>query len=156
MVVPGALGGEGIVTLCSCLAFLAAFIAILGSQSFKGRIVLYLAGIGLIFTLIDLGLRLCGLGGFSFFRLQLSPYKNLSYLLQQPGALVEFSQRNAISRVDVFSSPQIHSFPGLSYRYLEPLPSQKGLLVDGDDLSPLLSENANMQFSAYLPDATTL
>ncbi len=93
------------------------------------------------------------MGGFSFLKLQLSPYKNLSYLLQQPGALVEFSQWNAFSRVDVVSSPQIHSFPGLSYRYLQPLPSQKGLLVDGDDLSPLLSSNANMQFSAYLPSA---
>ncbi len=32
LVAPGALGGEGIVTLCSCLTFLAAFSVILGSQ----------------------------------------------------------------------------------------------------------------------------
>ena len=150
---PRVLGGEGIVTLSSCLTFLAAISVILGSKSFRQKIELCLACAGLMFVLIDLGLRFWGMGGFSFLRLQISPYKGLSYILQQPGAQVESSQWNAFSRVDVVSSPQIHSFPGLSYRYLQPLPSQKGLLVDGDDLSPLLSSNANMQFSTYLPNA---
>jgi spermidine synthase len=150
---PGLLGGEGIVTLSACLAMLAATSAILGGKSFEGKINLALACAGLVFTLIDLGLRLGGTGGFSFFRLQISPYKSLSYILQQPGAQVLSSQWNAFSRVDVVSSANIHSFPGLSYRYLQPLPIQKGLLVDGDGLSPLISPNENMHFSAYLPDA---
>ena len=148
---PGILGGEGIVTLSSCLAFLAAVIAILENKGNTRKIELLLAGAGLIFVLVDLGLRLNGMGGLSFFKLQLSPYKSLSYTLQQPGSKVESSRWNAFSRIDVVRSPGIHSFPGLSYRYLQPLPAQKGLLIDGDNLNALLSSNTSLQFTAYLP-----
>ena len=150
---PGLIGGEGLVTLGSCLAMLAAVCAIVRGKKLEGKTGIVLAGAGLVFALVDLGLRLGGMGGFTYLKLQISPYKSLSYILQQPGAQVESSQWNAFSRVDVVSSANIHSFPGLSYRYLLPLPAQKGLLVDGDDLSPLLSPNADMQFSAYLPNA---
>jgi len=39
----------------------------------------------------------------------------------------------------------------LSYRYLEPLPWQDGLFVDGDDLSALLPKDADLGFSSSLP-----
>ena len=184
LAVPGVLGGEGIVTLSSGLAFLAALCAfskniglsLRGRRSLpdeavsvkradcfaslpmtfapmKARTAVCIAVAGLVFVLVDLGLRFSSAGGIPFLKLQLSPYKGLSYILQQPGAKVESSRWNAFSRVDTVSSSAIHSFPGLSYRFLEPLPSQKGLLVDGDDLSPLLNPDADLSFSAYLPDA---
>ncbi len=150
---PTWLGGEGIVVLSSGLAFLAAACSAVGGSSRQERITWLLTGAGLAFVLVDLGLLLGGQGGFGFLALRLSPYKGLSYVLQQPGATVDSRRWNSFSRVDVVSSPGIHSFPGLSYRYLQPLPAQQGLLVDGDDLRLLLPAGANLEFSAYLPSA---
>jgi spermidine synthase len=173
LLVPVWVGGEGVVVLSSGLAFLAALIALLGSRGVRERNVAektarwgwrqglnrpaalawLLVVAGLAFVLIDLGSRLGGQGGLALLKLRLSPYKSLSYILQQPAARVESQKWNAFSRVDVVSSPGIHSFPGLSYRYLQPLPAQQGVLVDGDDLSPVLSANADLQFSDYLSTA---
>ena len=167
---PGRLGAEGVVVLSSGLAFLAAVGSLVGgrreaeitddtqshSPGFKSRplsIAWLMTGIGLLFVIADLGLRFIAGGGFEFLELHLSPYKSLSYILQQPGAEVVSQEWNAYSRVDVLSSPAIHAFPGLSYRYLKPLPVQRGLLVDGDDLSPILDADASLQFSEYLPNA---
>ncbi|MEW5941364.1 MAG: hypothetical protein AB1750_16995, partial [Chloroflexota bacterium] len=63
---------------------------------------------------------------------------------------------NAFSRVDVVRSEGIHSLPGLSYRYLQPLPSLDGLLVDGDDLSPILQSSSDSAFVSYLPNTLAL
>ncbi len=73
-----------------------------------------------------------------FARLQLSPYKALRYALQFPESRIIWQQWNGFSRVDVVESAGIRSLPGLSYRYLEPPPPQHGLLVDADDLTPIL------------------
>jgi len=43
--------------------------------------------------------------------------------------------------------------PGLSYRYLEPLPHMDGLLIDGDDLSVIPTLASDSSFTAYLPAA---
>ncbi|MBN2389341.1 MAG: hypothetical protein JXR84_01375, partial [Anaerolineae bacterium] len=90
---------------------------------------------------------------------RLSPYKSLSYALQFPGAQVVSQQWNGFSRVDVVESAGIRSLPGLSYRYMAAPPPQRGLLVDGDDLNPILAlspETASpdaLAFTAYLPTA---
>ena len=107
----------------------------------------------LLFALLDLGLRLSGQPGLAMLELRLSPYKSLSYALQYPGAEVTYRQWNSFSRVDVVRSAGIHSLPGLSYRYLQPLPALDGLLVDGDDLSPIVPSSADPAFTAYLPTA---
>ncbi|MCL4562000.1 MAG: hypothetical protein M1281_15495 [Chloroflexi bacterium] len=153
LVVPSRLGGEGVVMLSSGLAFLGAISSMAGGKGYRANVVWSLTALGMLFVLCDMGLRLSGQAGFPFLELHLSPYKSLSYVLQQPGARVEFQQWNAFSRVDVVSSSGIHSFPGLSYRYLQPLPAQQGLLVDGDDLNPISNPDANLQFSDYLPAA---
>lgn len=90
---------------------------------------------------------------------RLSPYKSLSYALQFPGARILSQQWNGFSRVDVVESAGIRSLPGLSYRYIAAPPPQRGLLVDGDDLNPILAlshETASpddLAFTAYLPTA---
>jgi hypothetical protein len=154
LVAPAALGGEGMVTLSSALAALAA----LSARWYRLRHVpkhpLSAGGIALLlFALLDLGLRFGGRQGLSIFELHLSPYKSLSYALQYPGAEVTTRQWNSFSRVDVVRSGGIHALPGLSYRYLQPLPALDGLLVDGDDLSPIVPTSADPAFSAYLPNA---
>jgi hypothetical protein len=42
---------------------------------------------------------------------------------------------------------------GLSYRYLQPLPVMDGLLVDGDDINPIIQPSADPSFTAFLPNA---
>jgi len=71
----------------------------------------------------------------SLLTLRLSPYKELSYALNVPEAEVVSSRWNAYSRVDLVESPSIRSLPGLSYRYAGPPPRQRGLTIDGGDLS---------------------
>ena len=170
LISPAKLGGEGVVVLSSGLAFLAAICALVGvapavarnelthhsqfrSKSAHRAIAWVLTITGLLLVITDLGLRLNEQAGLKFLALHLSPYKSLSYVLQQPGVELLSQEWNAYSRVDVLSSPAIHSFPGLSYRYLEPLPAQHGLLVDGDDLSPILATDVNLEFSQFLPNA---
>lgn len=89
----------------------------------------------------------------SFLDLHISPYKSISYALQYPGSQLIFHEWNALSRVDVVSSPGIRSLPGLSYRYPGLPPQENGLLVDGDDLNPLLLPEASLSFSDHMPSA---
>jgi len=152
LVAPPYLGGEGMVTLSSLLAALAAAAPITRLRPFKLPVILGVLVL-FVFTVLDLGLRLTSGAGLSALELHISPYKSLSYALQYPGSTVTYRQWNAFTRVDVVRSGGIHSVPGLSYRYLQPLPLQDGLLVDGDDLSPIVQPSANPAFTSYLPDA---
>ncbi len=153
---PALFGGEGVVVLSSALACLAALVTGLQdggepNRRASGR----LAGAAglLLLCLLDLGLRLDDQRGLKLLELKLSPYKGLSYALQAPGSQVVYRRWNASARVDVVRSASIHSLPGLSFRYQQPLPAMDGLLVDGDDLSAVLLPGADPQFSAYLPTA---
>ena len=89
----------------------------------------------------------------AFFQLRISPYKSLSYAMQNPQAQLISSEWNSYSKVDVVSSPSLHSVPGLSYQYLDPLPDIDALFVDGDNLSAILSPDADLHFAFYLPAA---
>jgi hypothetical protein len=153
LIAPAWLGGEGMVTLSVALAALSTF----SLPKLRQPVALGTVGL-LVFAALDLSGRLAGwpLAGqspFPFMELHLSPYKGLSYTLQYPGSSVISRQWNAFSRVDVVRSGGIHSLPGLSYRYLQPLPALDGLLVDGDDLSPILQPSTNPGFVEYLPNA---
>ena len=44
----------------------------------------------------------------------------------------------------------------MSYRYTGPLPEEDGLLVDGDDLSPIVHSTADLEFTRYLPASAAL
>jgi hypothetical protein len=156
MIAPIKLNGEGTVILSSGLAALAALLWTLpvnsppnGNRALR----LILASVLLLLCLLDSGLRMSGQPPISWLDLKLSPYKGLSYALQYPGAQVILRRWNAFSRLDMVRSPGIHSYPGLSYRYLKPLPAQDGLLIDGDDLSPVPQPGANMEFASYLQTA---
>lgn len=86
----------------------------------------------------------------ALFDLRLTPYKSLSQGLLYPGSEVIFSQWNAVSRVDVLQSQGIRSAPGLSFTYPGELPPQLGLLIDGDNLSPI-THPTQPTFVRYLP-----
>ena len=159
LIAPPALSAEGTVMLSAGLAALAAAIQIgqrpdslrrshLARVSFGG-----LAIALLLIVVADIGLRLSGRDGLPLLALRLSPYKGLSYALQYPDAQVTYRRWNSFSRVDVVRSSSIHSVPGLSFRYLQPLPPEDGLLVDGDDLNPIVDPNADLRFVEYLSSA---
>jgi hypothetical protein len=150
LVAPPYLGGEGMVTLSIALASLASVISLSRLHRFWHPLATFVL---FAFSLLDLGLRFTGVSSFAFLDLHISPYKSLSYALQYPGARVIDRQWNASSRIDVVHSTAIHSLPGLSYRYLESLPSLDGLLVDGDDMSPILQPGTDSAFVSYLPNA---
>lgn len=152
LLAPPLLGAEGSVILSSGLATLGA-LASLRNGSKVGRGPEAFIILLLTFICLDLGLRFAGRPGLPFMELHLSPYKGLSYAVQYPNAETIYQRWNAFSRVDVVRSAGIHSIPGLSYRYLKPLPRQDGLFVDGDDLSALLPKEADLDFSRYLPQA---
>ncbi|MCS6907476.1 MAG: hypothetical protein RML93_06295 [Anaerolineales bacterium] len=105
------------------------------------------------FCVLELIARSQGTPLLPALNLRLSQYKSLSYALQYPDAELIFQRWNAFSRVDVVRSSGIRSVAGMSFTYAKPLPPQAGLFVDGDNLSPLLYLPADLEFTAYLPQA---
>lgn len=64
--------------------------------------------------------------------LRLSPNKPLAQARLAPGARVAGFEEGLSARLEVVEGAPVHSFPGISLRYLEPLPSQLGFYLDGD------------------------
>ncbi len=79
--------------------------------------------------------------------IRLSPYKGLSYAMQYPDARLTFQAWNGFSRVDVVESSAIRSMPGQGFACAQQPPPQRGLFVDGDNLSPItrLSDPAELR-----------
>jgi hypothetical protein len=86
---------------------------------------------------------------------KLSPYKSLSLLLKYPGAEHLNTYHSSYSRIDTFKSPGVRFAPGLSLKYLEPLPEQIGLAVDGDSVSVITSaeDRSRLRFLEFLPSS---
>ncbi len=149
---PSRLGGEGVVVFSGMLSALAGVWAI---SRLKRRppVVLGLTIVLFMLTVPDISLRLTGGEGWHLYRLNLSPYKGLSYVLRTPGAEVVYHRWNSFSRVDVVRSPNIRSLPGLSTQYRRIPPQQDGLLVDGDDLNGIIRKDSDLSFIPYLPSA---
>jgi len=156
---PALVDGEGLVALSSGLAALSILFFLQGGQYIRknskpGRFGIW----GILVILMMLNAILLGwrvtTGNFPvFFGLNLSPYKGISYALQSPEARLFSSKWNSFSRVDIVSSPSLHSVPGLSYRYREILPEIQGLFVDGDNMNAIFPEDAPFDFADYLPAA---
>ncbi|HHH40850.1 MAG TPA: hypothetical protein ENK56_02455, partial [Chloroflexi bacterium] len=163
---PIALGGEGTVLLSGMLGGVAALLfaqptRTQGTKAAGIRPLLAMTALLLVLGYLAALIRLP-----APLELRLSPYKALSYALQYPGARVVFHRWNSFSRIDLVESPGIRSLAGLSYRYPEPPPPQRGLFVDGDDLSPVLSLSPEsvcwlceetpppqLTFTSFLPSA---
>jgi hypothetical protein len=64
----------------------------------------------------DLYLRIIEDSSLNVLKLNISPYKGISYALQYPGAEIVYQEWNAYSRVDLVSSDGIRSLPGLLSR----------------------------------------
>jgi spermidine synthase len=85
---------------------------------------------------------------------RLNPYQALSQVLLFPDTRVMAQTWNAFSRVDVVGGDSIHSAPGLSMAFREPLPPRVAVVVDGQNLMPIYRTSAEAAtFTAYLPAA---
>jgi hypothetical protein len=92
----------------------------------------------------------------AFLKINISPYKGLMLALKYPQSKLLQTRWNAYSRVDVVRSPLVRFAPGLSLSYLEPLPPQIGITIDGDNLNAITKfsgKNEELEFTAYLPSS---
>ncbi|MDY6875460.1 MAG: hypothetical protein SWK90_04550 [Chloroflexota bacterium] len=128
---PLLVGGEGTVLLAAALSILAAIIFQYSASGITSRFS-YFTQAALALILIFAALHLP-----SFLEIRLSPYKSLSYALLYPDAELISRRWNGFSRVDVVGSRSIRSLPGRGFVCPGLPPSQLGLTVDGDDLSPI-------------------
>ncbi|NDJ77978.1 MAG: hypothetical protein GYB65_17140 [Chloroflexi bacterium] len=85
-------------------------------------------------------------------RIKPSPYKPLSSFRRNPDATLEEPRYNAYSRLDIVHSPTIHSAPGKSIMYFNAPPPEIGLLIDGDNLLPVVQDElAPVAFAESMP-----
>ena len=139
VIAPSFVGGEGVVLLSAALG-IAAALAFQYQTSRSPRPAQPVAPAAvrisrLLQGLIILALVFAASRTPSFLRIDLSPYKSLSYLLQYPDAELIFQRWNGFSRVDVVQSQSIRGLPGSGFRCSIPPPPQRGLTLDGDDLN---------------------
>lgn len=89
-----------------------------------------------------------------FLQISISPYKSLNLALRYPDARILHTEWNSFSRVDVVDSPFVRHAPGLSYEYLDPLPPQLGITVDGGGMSAL-TWHEDAGFTGYLTSSVS-
>lgn len=143
-------GDERLIMLCVGLAALSALLLIRAPLRYT-PIVTILGGAILLASIIG------AIAPPAALEIQPSPYKALSYFRRNPDATLEAPRYNAYSRLDVVHSPTIHSAPGLSMMYFNPPPPEIGLLLDGDNLLPVVqAEAAPREFAASMPAAVAL
>ncbi|MRR33110.1 class I SAM-dependent methyltransferase [bacterium] len=132
---------RGIFLLCAIV--LAASCMLLAAPLRTAAVVLSLASVTLFLLQPEFG------------KLRISPYKGLEAALRYPGASPMRSYYSSSARVDTFRSPAVRFAPGLSLKYLEPLPEQTGIAVDGGDISAVTdaSAPAGLAFLSFLPAA---
>jgi len=90
-----------------------------------------------------------------FIRPHISPYKGLEAALRYPGAEHLRTHLTPFARIDTFRSPAVRYAPGLSLRYLERLPEQIGISIDGGEVNAVTAagEPAALAFLDDLPAA---
>lgn len=86
---------------------------------------------------------------------RMSPYKGLPLALQYPGSRHVATYYSPFSRVDLFRSPAVRFAPGLSLKYLDPLPEQLGISIDGGELNAITRAERSTapEFLKFLPSA---
>jgi hypothetical protein len=88
-------------------------------------------------------------------KIRMSPYKELPRALHYPGAELLRTYISPYTRIDTFRSPATRFAPGLSLRYLNPLPDQIGFSIDGGETDAITaaSDKKSLLFLRYLPSA---
>ena len=123
------LGGEGVIALAAAVAMAAAAgFASIGVSRRRNTVLAGVAAGALLVMAVWVPTPLA---------MNLSPYKGLEGALRFPEAQVVASTWDRGTRLDLVSSEGIRSLPGLSFTYTGRPPTQDGVTLDGDDLSPI-------------------
>lgn len=145
------IGDARIILLCSGLAAGAALLLAPLVDRAHARAVVVMSAL----------LLLASAAGLLFppdaLQIEPSPYKALAFYQRNPDATLEAPRTNAYSRLDIVHSDTIHSAPGLSMAYLSAPPPEIGLLIDGDNLLPVLQDAATpTAFAEAMPASIAL
>jgi hypothetical protein len=135
-------GPDKMVFILSSVALLAAFLA---GGKIQKAVSISLISLNMAFLIIY---PACA-------QLHISSYKGLPASLNYPGARHLKTYTSSYSRIDTFASPAARYAPGLSLKYLDALPEQTGLSVDGSELNAItpVSNKQSLGFLGYLPSA---
>lgn len=88
-------------------------------------------------------------------KIEPSPYKALSHLLQFPDTRISQTATGLRGRIDSIESPYIRFAPGLSLKYFDLLPAQQAIFKDGDGQLALYDFGDNaLQADAGFPAFT--
>jgi hypothetical protein len=91
----------------------------------------------------------------TFLNVNISPYKELSQALRYPNSSAE-TFYNSVSRIDLVKSGAVRTAPGISLKYLEKLPPQVGITIDGEGLIAVTKGDGmsnDWKFVEYLPSS---
>ncbi len=90
-----------------------------------------------------------------FLQINASPYKELNRLLAFPGSSILQTNWGSSAKVDLVQSDLIRSAPGLSLQFQGNVPTQLGLIVDNDNLQPLIEAKdvEQLRFLDFLPNS---
>ncbi len=141
-------GGEGVMLVAAIGGILSSLLITVSIERPKARWFLpHIAGLAALFTLLFLRPH--------FMEPRISPYKDLPFVLRFEGARILETRWNSFSRVDLVDSPAVRFAPGLSLMYTGTLPRQRGITVDGDNLTAVteVKEGEDYRFLDYLPTA---
>ncbi|MFZ3137516.1 MAG: hypothetical protein WA126_09025 [Thermodesulfovibrionales bacterium] len=91
----------------------------------------------------------------SYINLRMSPYKGLQTAMTYTGAEHIKTYLSPYSRIDTFKSPVVRFAPGISLRYLDVLPEQIGISIDGGEITAVTryDDKASLTFLKYLPSS---
>jgi hypothetical protein len=133
---------EKIIFILSSIAFAGSFI--IGSRKIKMAAVI----------LTSINLFIIGINP-EIVHPRMSPYKGLQVYLRYPGAEHIRTYYSPFSQVDIFKSPAVRFAPGLSLKYLDPLPEQIGFSIDGGEVNAItnVKDRDSLEFLRYLPSA---
>ncbi len=138
---------RGVVVVSAMGGFVSSLLLLYG---LKGRLYGYLlATAGMVSSI------LISIYASDVLDVRVSRYKILSHALGYESARIVETRWNAYSRVDLIESPYVRFAPGLSLKYLDALPQQKGITVDGDNLTAVTEDSGKdgLRFLDFLPTA---
>ncbi|MEE8185273.1 MAG: hypothetical protein V3T96_02605 [Thermodesulfobacteriota bacterium] len=98
-------------------------------------------------------LMLAAFGPNWILEIRLSPYRDLSSILNFPGGRVVETIFSPSGRLDIVDSPAVRSAPGMSLTYQSPLPPQLGFTINGGGLFTVTSREDDISFLRHLPSS---
>ncbi len=138
-------GKTGVILLASILGIVS--LIILTSKAYA-KIFVSLSAVFVIVVLI-----LC-IFSPQIWDIRISPYKSLAAVLRYPDSELVYSSENSSAKIDIVKSENIKSAPGISLKYQDVPPTQLGLTVDADNLSPMTRySKEKLDFLNFLPQS---